>query len=83
MSTLLFWQRLKVRTAPRSSNEPMSERDALLAKYDELLAFLAEHDGHLKLRRLMDDIRDLRDRLLSEFTELDAASSDSLSEAAS
>ena len=38
----------------------------LLAKCEELLAFLAAHDDHAKLRRLSEDIEKLRDRLLRE-----------------
>lgn len=47
-------------------NRQMSQRAVLLAKCDELLVFLAAHDEHLKLRRLMADIQDLRDRLAAE-----------------
>lgn len=38
----------------------------LLAKCEEMLAFLAAHDEHLKLRRLAEDIAELRDQLLRE-----------------
>lgn len=49
---------------------------ALLAKCDELLDFLAAHDGHLKLRRLAADIEALRDRVRAELAESGEASSD-------
>jgi hypothetical protein len=38
----------------------------LLAKCEEMLAFLAAHDEHSKLRTLAEDIAALRDRLLRE-----------------
>jgi hypothetical protein len=44
-------------------------RAAQLAKYEEILDFLAAHDEHGKLRALADDIRDLRDRLLEEIED--------------
>ena len=42
------------------------DKEALLAKCDELLVFLADHDNHRKLRRLTEDIRQLRERLLRD-----------------
>jgi hypothetical protein len=38
----------------------------LLAKCEQLLAFLATQDEQAKLRRLIGDIEQLRDRLRSE-----------------
>jgi hypothetical protein len=56
---------LRIRPSAVRYNRQMSERAALLAKCEELLAFLAAHDEHLKLRRLRADIEELRERLLS------------------
>jgi hypothetical protein len=42
------------------------DRDALLAKCDELLQFLREQDEQPKLRRLIEDLESLRDRLRAE-----------------
>jgi hypothetical protein len=61
----------------------MAEREARIAKCDEMLAFLAEHDAHLKLRRLTTDIKQLRDDLIAERPTAREASSDSPSEATS
>jgi hypothetical protein len=56
---------LRIPAAPFRIQGLMSERATLLAKCEELLAFLAAHDDHLKLRRLVADIEELRDRLLA------------------
>jgi hypothetical protein len=42
------------------------DKQTLVAKCEELLEFLAEHDEHRKLRQLTEDITQLRDRLRSE-----------------
>jgi hypothetical protein len=44
----------------------MADREARIAKCDEMLVFLGEHDAHLKLRRLTTDIEKLRDDLVAE-----------------
>lgn len=41
-------------------------KQTLVAKCEELLEFLADHDEHRKLRQLTEDITQLRDRLQLE-----------------
>jgi hypothetical protein len=60
----------------------MAERAALLAKCEEVLAFLAAHGDHRKLRRLRADIEDLRDRLASDVRPAADAPSGSPAESA-
>lgn len=43
-----------------------ADKEAILAKCDELLRFLAENDRHDKLRRLAADIASYREHVQSE-----------------
>jgi len=61
----------------------MVDREARIAKCEDMLAFLAEQDDGLKLRRLTTDIEKLRDDLIAERPTAREAPSDSPSEAAS
>jgi hypothetical protein len=47
------------------------DRTAVIAKCDEVLRFLADNDEQRKLRRLAEDIADLRDRLRAELDTQD------------
>jgi hypothetical protein len=42
------------------------DKTTLLAKCEELLSFLTAYEDHAKLRRLIADIEELRDRLRGE-----------------
>lgn len=60
-----YWLTLRVHARGRRRHRSLGKQ-TLVAKCEELLEFLADHDEHRKLRQLTEDITQLRDRLQLE-----------------